>query len=126
MPYLSDLLTRVVLPFDIFVLIASLQISTDRAASLALTNGFLIRCVLLVVRETRLATKIPNTIGAGDSESGECARRSSRTIAARLVTDVCGITCARFVTRFTQTSSPSRPLYKRSRDSAVRHHHTVH
>ena len=83
------------------MLIVSLQYSTCRAVSLALTNGFLIRCALFVVHETRLAPKIYITFGAGDFDGGEGARRPSHKITTCLVTAVCGFTRARFVTRFT-------------------------
>jgi hypothetical protein len=89
---------------------ASLQYSTGRAASFALTNGFLIRCALFVVRETRLAPKMSIAFGAGDSDGGEGARRPSQTITAGLVTAVCGFTRARFVTLFTH-----KPLRHRAR-----------
>jgi hypothetical protein len=91
--------------------IASLQYSTGLAASLALTNEFLIRCVLFVVRETRFSPKMSITFGAGDSDVGEGARRPSNTITAGLVTVVCGFTRARFVTRFTHKSLRQRELY---------------
>jgi hypothetical protein len=68
MPNLSVLLTRVSIPFVTFILVASLERSTGRAASLALTNGFLIRGTVLVVRETRLAAGMSVTFGAGDSD----------------------------------------------------------
>jgi len=67
MPNLSVLLTRVTIPFVTFILVASLERSTGRTASLALTNGFLIRGTVLV-RETRLAPEMSVTFGAGDSD----------------------------------------------------------
>ena len=68
MPNFSVLLTDFTVPFATFMLRASLEQSTSRAASLVLTNGFFIRGVLLVVRETRLAPKTCITFGADDSE----------------------------------------------------------
>ena len=60
-----------------------------------------IRGDLFVVRETRLGLEMPITLGAGDSDGGESARRPSHTIATRLVADVCGITRARCYTLYT-------------------------
>ena len=57
-----------------------------------------------MVRETRLAPKMSITFGAGYSDGGEGARRPSHTIATLLVEDVCGITYAHFVKRFTHKS----------------------
>ena len=91
MPNLSVLLTRVTIPFATFVLIATLEHSTGPAASLALTNGFVFRGDLVVVLETRLAPKMSITLGAGDSDGGECERRPNHIIATRLFSDVCGI-----------------------------------
>ena len=54
MPHLSVLFTDFTGPFATFVLIASLEHSTGRTASLAFTNGFF-RGILLVVRETSMA-----------------------------------------------------------------------
>jgi len=101
MPHLSVQFTDYTEPFATFVLIASLEHSTGRTVSLALTNGFLIRCVLLVVRETLLAPKISITFGAGISNGGEVKRRPSHTMATHLFADVCVIPCVWFVTRFT-------------------------
>jgi len=73
-----------------------------RSATLpAFTNGFLIRCALLVVRETRLAPKMSITFGAGDSDGGEDARGARHTIATRLVTHVRNFSRTFFVTCFT-------------------------
>ena len=80
--------------------IASLEHPTGRVVSLAPINGFFIPGALLVVREIRLAPEMSITFSAGDSDIGEGARTPSHTIATRLVSDVFGITCARFVTRF--------------------------
>jgi len=68
MPNLSVLLKDLTIPFAKFMLLASHEHSTSRAASQALKNGFLIRSALLVVRETRSATKISITFGAVDSD----------------------------------------------------------
>jgi len=73
----SFLLTRVTIPFGTFVLIASLDRSTFSAASLALTDRYLIRGEPLVVRETLLVRKMSVTFGAGDSDVGEGARKPS-------------------------------------------------
>jgi hypothetical protein len=67
--------------------------------------------VLLVVRETSLAPKISITFGAGLSDGGESARRRSHIIATRLVTDVCVISYALFVTHFTHKPLPHRARY---------------
>ena len=123
MSYHSVLFTRPTLPFATVVRHASRVRSTGRATSLALTYGFLIRGVLLVVRETRLAPKMSIKLGAGDSDGGEGARRPSHTITTCLVTEMCGVLHA-LLHALHSTSSPSRPLYSRSHDSAVRHHRT--
>jgi hypothetical protein len=68
MPNLSVLVTRVTISFVTCILVASLERSTDRATSLALKNGFLIRGTVLVIRETHLAPKMSVTFGAGDSD----------------------------------------------------------
>jgi hypothetical protein len=80
---------------------ASLEHSRGRAKSLTLTNGFLILGVLLVVRETRFVPTISFTFGAGVSDGEKGARRPSHTISTCLVTTVCGVSSACFVTRFT-------------------------
>ena len=50
-----------------------------------------------VVRKTRLAPKIPITIGAGDSDGGEGERGPSHTITTFLVTAMYGVSPARFL-----------------------------
>ena len=89
MSHISVLLTRITIPFATIVLIASLHLSTGRAGSLALTNEFIIRGALLVVRETRLVPEMLITFGARDSDGGESARSPSHTIATPLVANVC-------------------------------------
>jgi len=90
-PYLSVVLTDCTEPFVTCVLIACRELSTCRTASLAFTNGFLLRSAAFVVRETRAASKMSVTVGAGDSEGGESSRRHSHTIATRLVAFVCDV-----------------------------------
>jgi len=70
MSYHSVLLKRLTIPFATVVRHASRERSTGRATSLALTNEFIIRGVLLVFRETRLAPKMSITLGAGNSDGG--------------------------------------------------------
>ena len=90
--------TRLTIPFATVMLHASYEHSTVRAASLALTNGFLIRGPLLVVRETRLAPNMSITFVAGNYDGGEDARSSSHSITTCLVTAMCCVSSACFVT----------------------------
>ena len=110
MTNLSVLYTDYTIAFATFMLRASLEHSKGRAASLAHTNGFLIRGALLVVRETHLAPKMSITFAVGNYDGGKVIWSPSHTIATRLVTAVCGISCAQFVTRFTH-----KPLRHRAR-----------
>ena len=93
----SLLLKRVTILFAKFMLIASLEHSTGRAASLALTNEFLIRGAMLMVRETRLVPEMSITFGAGDSDGRNCILWDRHTITAGMVTAVCSFSSARFL-----------------------------
>ena len=75
---LSVLFTRLTIPYATVKCHAYHERSTSREASLALTHGFLIQGVFLVLRETRLAPKMSNTFGAGISDVGESARNPSQ------------------------------------------------
>jgi hypothetical protein len=81
------------------------DVPTRSAKSPAFTNGFLIRGALLVVCETRLASEMSITFGAGDSAVGEGARGARHTIAIRLVTHVRNVSTTPFVTCFTHVPS---------------------
>ena len=98
---LSVLFTHFTEPFATFVLNGSLERSIGRAASLPLGNGILNRGTLLVVRKKLLAPKMSIIFSAGYSDGGEGARRPSHTITTCLVTAMCGVSSARFVTCFT-------------------------
>ena len=62
------------------------EYSTLSATSPAFTNGFHLRGILLVVRETCLVLKMSVTLGAGNSNFGEGGLRACNKIATRLVT----------------------------------------
>ena len=75
--------------------------STLLATPLTFAHRLLSRGTLLVVRETRLVSKMSVAVVAGGSDLRERARRTGRTIATRLVRDVRDITPTRLITTFT-------------------------
>jgi len=103
----------------------SLKPSISRATSLLFTNVFLIRGALFVDRETCLAPKMSITLGAkvlkAEKTHGGLVIQSLHVWSQGCVASVLHALCM----HYKLTSSPSCPLYSRSRDSAVRHNHRV-
>jgi len=85
----------------IFVFCGRRLPSTLLATLLTFAHCLLSRGALLVFRETRGISKMSVAVVAGDSELRECARRTGRAIATRLVTDVRDVTPTRLITPFT-------------------------
>ena len=84
-PILLTLLREALVTFVIFV---RHNPSTRRATTLTFTYRFF-RCgALLVVGETRAASKVPIAVVAAVSNVGECARRAGHAVATRLVAAV--------------------------------------
>ena len=97
----SVLFTRLTILFSTVRRHASRDRFSSRATSIALKNAFLITGVLLMFRETRLArSQLSISLGTGDSDGGESTRRPSHK-SLRLVTAMCGVSTACFVTCFT-------------------------
>ena len=74
MSYISVLVTDFTISLIAFMVSACHDDPTRSATSSAFINGFLIRGMLFVVRETRLAPKMSIRFGSGNSDSGEDAR----------------------------------------------------
>jgi len=79
MTHLFVLFRDLTVPFGTFVIIASVEHFTGRAALPSLTNGCFLRGALLVARETCLVPEMSLTFDARYSDGGEGARMPSHT-----------------------------------------------
>jgi len=111
MAYVSFLVTDFTIALITFMVSALHEGPTLSTTSPALTDSFLVRRAMFVVRETRVTTVMTITPCARNSEFGEIARVARHTIATCLVTAMCGITRARFVTCITIILNRHRVRY---------------
>ena len=94
MPHLSVLVRDTTVPFASYMILAYLEHSTFRAASISFPDEFFLRIALFMVRKKCLAPKVSDTFSAGYSDGRKDSQRTSHTVAFRLVTDACDITSA--------------------------------
>ena len=88
--HFSVLLTDIAEPLVTLMLFVRHEQSTRRATPLTLTHGFFVHCALLVVDETRVASKMPVAFGTRESKVAEW---TGHAVTTRLVADVRDVTC---------------------------------